>query len=107
MRIKILETQSGRRYAVSEKNELAQFRLDRPGYAALNFDFSGAWRLMGFAPILPFGRIGSPIPPDDMLDKNMRYQNRKGAYAVVDYDHGTYRIWGDRAVNFFEWEYEK
>lgn len=47
MRIKILETQSGQRYIVSEKNELAQYRYDFSKGGLQRPQFSGNWRLVG------------------------------------------------------------
>jgi hypothetical protein len=34
----------------------------------------------------------------------MKFKNGRGAYVVLDYDYGTHRIWGDRAVAFYETE---
>ena len=104
MRIKILETQSGQRYIVSEKNELAQYRYDFSKGGLQRPQFSGNWKLVGFAQVLPFGHIGPDIPPEKVLGQDLKFKNGRGAYMVLDYDYGTHRIWGDRAVAFYETE---
>lgn len=75
MRIKILETQSGQRYIVSEKNELAQYRYDFSKGGLQRPQFSGNWRLVGFAKVLPFGHIGPDIPPEEVLGQDMKFKN--------------------------------
>lgn len=65
---------------------------------------SNSWRLIGFKEVKPFGNMSGTIEPQrftsDDIRNNMRFKNGKGRYYVVDYDHGTQRIWGDRAVGF-------
>ena len=92
MRIKILETQSGQRYIVSEKNELAQYRYDFSKGGLQRPQFSGNWKLVGFAKDLPFGHIGPDIPPEKVLGQDLKFKNGRGAYMVLDYDYGTDRI---------------
>lgn len=104
MRVKILETQSGQIYIVSDKNELTQYRYDFLKGGLQRPHFSGNWRLTGFAKVLPFGHIGPSIPPEELLGKNMKFKNGRGAYVALDYDYGTHRIWGDRVVAFYEME---
>ena len=57
-----------------------------------------------FAKVLPFGHIGPDIPPEEVLGQDMKFKNGRGAYVVLDFDYGTHRIWGDRAVAFYETE---
>ena len=83
MKIKVLETQSGQRYIVSDKNELNQFRLSFTKEGTFQPRFSGDWKLVGFAKVLPFGHIGPEIPPDEVLGQNMKFKNGRGAYVVL------------------------
>jgi len=66
---------------------------------------SGDWKLLGFCRRLPFGQLGPLIPPEEMLGKEMRFANGRGAYVAVDLDHGTYRIFCDRVKGYVPCHY--
>jgi hypothetical protein len=35
-----------------------------------------------------------------IVEANCKFKNGKGMYYLVDNDHGTWRVWGDRIVGF-------
>lgn len=104
--MKVIQCQSGDLFLVSKDNLLWRIPTDWTSRLTagkkLKPVFSGNWRLLGFAPVRPFGRHGAIIAPGDMNEENLRYANGKGRFVVFDRDHGTTRMWGDRPVAFFE-----
>lgn len=66
--------------------------------------FSNQWRLVGFSAAEAFGRMSHAIPTLEFIStgkyKDMRFKNDKGKYYVVDFDHGSNRVWGERATRF-------
>ena len=83
-------TQSRRYYIVDEKNRI--IRTD------MKFTPSESWRCAGFCMAKPFGRFGGLESIEAVAGKEMRYKNGKGKYFLVDYDHGTPRMWSDRII---------
>lgn len=61
---------------------------------------SNNWRCWGFCEIKPFGHLGKRITPAELLEcsdyGHTTFKNGRGKYYLIDYDHGTYRLWGDR-----------
>lgn len=77
-----LETERGARYEVNVRGEI--IRLDMK-----DFQPSGRWRLVGIrnpmsGVMIPFEAFSMGLP-EDVQD-----------WEVVDYDHGTKRVWGDK-----------
>ena len=103
MKLTCIETEAGYRYWVSPDACIAMAydpyrqKWTQPDSA----QFSGEWRLMGFAPLLRFGGIGDLQPGSEILGQNMRYKNGRGRYVAIDMDHGTLRQWSDRVVRYF------
>lgn len=53
-----------------------------------------SWRWLGLCKKLPFGRLEPIIFRKDCFDiTDLKYTNGKYRYAVIDFDHGTKRIW--------------
>ena len=104
MKLRCIETERGFRYWVSPDKFLvrAYDPYTQEWTQPSPTRFSSEWRLMGFAPVLPFGRTG-PVQPDyELLDRITRFKNGRGMYVAVDYDHGTVRQWSDRVVNYYQ-----
>jgi hypothetical protein len=57
---------------------------------------SGQWRIIGAVLYNNFGHIVARASLADILVgniKNWQYKNGKQKWHVIDYDHGTNRIW--------------
>ena len=80
--IKEVATESGRYYKINEKNQI--IRTDMP------FTPSDSWKLVDF-----IDRYDRTVEPKH---GECRYKNGRGKFWLVDYDHGTYSVWGDRIV---------
>jgi hypothetical protein len=67
-------------------------------------EFSGQWRLEGFCEVLPFNQLNfsNMISPLNLLGEEMTFKNGKGKYFLVDYDHGSTRVWSERITGFWE-----
>mgnify|MGYP000089031303 CR=1 FL=1 len=102
MNLYCMETERGFRYWVTAEGNISKAfdPFTQEWVQPKNAAFSQQWKLAGFAPILPFGRVGAIQPAMELVDHDMRYQNGRGRYAAVDVDHGTMRLWSDRIVNF-------
>lgn len=60
---------------------------------------SDSWRAVSLVKYNNFGHIAEYVPFDkwnEFLESNPRikYKNGKPMYFLIDYDHGTNRIWG-------------
>jgi len=66
---------------------------------------SGKWKLTGFSPILPGGRVSDYVlSVEDYLllpDDKRYYKNGKSKFAITDLDHGTNRVWLGGGFNHF------
>lgn len=104
MKLTCIETETGFRYWVSPEGYIAKaFDPHQQQWTQPNaVQFSREWRLMGFAPLLRFGGIGTIEPANKILGRDMRYKNGRGRYVAIDIDHGTLRQWSDRVVSYFE-----
>lgn len=99
--MKIIICESGAEFLLNKDNLL--WAIPKESYGKkLKPVFTGQWRLQGFAPIKPFGRIGAVIKPEDMTMEDLRYKNGKGRFEAIDCDHGTFRIWGNRPLFFLD-----
>ena len=103
-------TDSGKYYYIIEKGGksciIQADRYRKHGENAI----SEQWHLKGFSEILPFNNLGS-VKSIEALSKEAtdkygycKFKNGRGKYALIDYDHGTTRIWGDRINSVWETE---
>jgi len=65
---------------------------------------SGKWRVVGAVLYNNFGNIIARCSLQDIVNgkiKDWQYKNRKQKWHVMDYDHGTHRIWGSPNHSIF------
>lgn len=79
-----LETEHGQRYIIHPNGDVE--RTD------MLLEPSGQWKMVG---IQRTGR--SKIIPLDLVTPE--WKNLRGSYHLVDFDHGTLRIWGETITN--------
>ena len=59
---------------------------------------SGEWRVVGAVKYNNFGQITARAYLADIIAGNIKdwqYKNGKQKWHVMDYDHGTHKIWND------------
>lgn len=78
------------RYLVTEEDNIIRTDIDHSP--------SGKWKAVGVVEVLPFGRLGDMQSLESVAETNMRFKNGKGRFMLVDFDHGSQRIWGNRVV---------
>lgn len=76
----------GETYAVSETGQISR--------ACLDWKYSDSWRLVGAVRFNNFGRVVERARFDgQLLQLSWMHKNGKQRWFIVDYDHGSERIW--------------
>ena len=84
-----LSTPSGDHYRIMANGNIVRHDLK-------GFEASGQWRLVGLKAVnsnafIPF----EWLTPGKVRALNLRYKNGNPRWTVVDFDHGTKRVWGN------------
>lgn len=69
----------------------ADGRIERPGLVAP----SGSWRVLGAVRFNNFGAVAERFTLQEVLTVPIRWHHKNGKQRVhvVDWDHGTRRVW--------------
>jgi len=95
-----IRTQTGRQYHIDEHSYI--IRLDQPGFRP-----SGQWRMIGIRHVrmrrlcMTTSQVRRAYYPSTVWPTEkpaLLYKNGKPQWQLVDYDHGSYRTWGDGIV---------
>lgn len=86
-----LTTPYGNRYRIDGKTGNIR-RMDQPDFVP-----SGQWRMIGLVPVNASRCTTAlaDITPEWLASHPLCYKNGNPRYTVMDFDHGTTRIWGN------------
>lgn len=93
MRVLRIITPYGDRYNILENGNIV--RLD-----IKDFEPSGEWKLLGLRHVnrnefIPLAKI----TPELLKSLPILYKNGNPQWTIIDYDHGSKRMWGNTKVN--------
>jgi hypothetical protein len=94
-------TPNGKHYKVDKDYNI--IRTDIKGFKA-----SGQWKLLGIASVRSMRMVVLAGEIRSWLKRkpSLLYKNGHPQYTIVDYDHGTNRVWGNTVYNGIQkiWE---
>ncbi len=85
-----------REMSIEYGGETMYMDVDTGNISRGNMEASGEWRVVGAVMYNNFGHIVARAYLADIVAGNIKdwhYKNGKQKWHVMDYDHGTHRVW--------------